>query len=275
MSKVLVVADLHADHWRAKKQDPLADVPLEDVDVLILAGDIANKGHVQWRLAIEALSDRISPEKIYLMPGNHDYYGGRIDREDKLRDTAERAGANFIQKDVLVFGDTRFLCCTLWTDMRLGDAPAESNMTRADGRMNDHRSIRVQGEGFRKFSALHAARLHRDHLSWLEAQLAKPFEGKTVVVTHHAPHPDCIHADDWKDVPFCYASDLSGIIETFQPSRWVHGHTHVPTDFKVGHTRVTNASIGYPEPRSAGREIAEFSNALIEVVHEESHPSLG
>ncbi len=264
MLQVLVIADLHADHWRARGEDPILDVDLDNIDALILAGDISNKGHVQWRFAIEELSNRIEPNKIFLMPGNHDYYGGKIDREDKLYETARKAGANFVQKSVLVFGNTRFLCCTLWTDMHLGGGPIDQNLENADRRMNDHKAIRIASDGYRKFSSLHAARLHHDHRLWLGEQLATPFVGKTIVVTHHAPLPDCIHNDDWSDVPCCYASDLSELIQRYQPDVWLHGHTHVPTNLTLGSTRISNVSIGYPGKRDSGRERADLALGLIE-----------
>lgn len=251
MIKVQVIADLHADHWRATGIDPLADAPLEDLDALILAGDIANKGVTQWPIVLEALGKRMDPARIWLMPGNHDYYGGRIDREDKLAEAAGRYGAHLAQKSELIFGQTRFLCCTLWTSMRLGGRDTGFNMAKAERRMNDYSCIRIEGEGFRRLHPLATIRIHTDHRMWLEDALARPFEGDTVVVTHHAPVPEALPETEWDDVPFCYASDLREMITRFAPDLWLHGHTHHATDVAIGPTRVLNCSIGYPGPMPA------------------------
>jgi predicted MPP superfamily phosphohydrolase len=175
MPKVLIIADLHADMWADRGRDPLEGADLSDLDLLLIAGDLSNKGHVQWRYALERISARIDLDRVHVGPGNHDYYGGRVDREDHLREAAESVGAHFMQKTELVHQGVRFLYCTLWTDMRLGGLTPEFNRRSAEDRMNDHRVIRVEAEGFRRMSALHSSRIHADHKAWLEGRLASPF----------------------------------------------------------------------------------------------------
>jgi Icc-related predicted phosphoesterase len=247
MPKVLILADLHSDLWEARRRDPLAGYDLSDLDLLLIAGDLTNKGDVQWRYALERLSAHIDLNRVHVGPGNHDYYGGRVDREDKLREVAEAAGAHFMQKTELIHEGVRFLYCTLWTDMRLGGLTLEFNRMRAEDKMNDHRMIRVEAEGFRRMSALHSSNIHADHKAWIGARLATPFDGETIVVTHHAPHPYSLRGTDGPaDLPFAYASDLSDLIRTHQPKLWAHGHTHIPADYDIGTTRVLNVSLGYP-----------------------------
>lgn len=31
--------------------------------------------------------------------------------------------------------------------------------------------------------------IHLEHREWLDERLAQPFAGRSVVITHHAPHP--------------------------------------------------------------------------------------
>ena len=40
----------------------------------------------------------------------------------------------------------------------------------------------------RDFTPDDSLALHRQARAWLEGELARPFGGKTIVVTHHAPH---------------------------------------------------------------------------------------
>ena len=112
--------------------------------------------------------------------------------------------------------------------------------------MNDYRLIRVAGASYRRIRAADTVALHRDHRRWLEARLAEPFDGDTVVVTHHAPHPACLGRFEGGSLAAAYASDLTDLIEAHRPALWLHGHTHVPSDLTVGATRVLNVSIGYP-----------------------------
>lgn len=264
MPRILIIADLHSDMWADRGRDPLAGLDLSDLDLLLIAGDLSNKGHVQWRYALDRLSAHIDLDRVHVGPGNHDYYGGRVDREDKLREAAEAAGAHFMQKTELIHEGVRLLYCTLWTDMGLGGLTVEFNRMRAEDRMNDHRMIRVESEGFRRMSALHSSRIHADHKAWLDARLAAPFDGDTIVVTHHAPHPYSLRGTTGPgDLPFAYGSDLSELILARQPKMWVHGHTHQPADYEVGRTRVLNVSLGYPPEVDPGRPVGDPMTGLI------------
>jgi Icc-related predicted phosphoesterase len=264
MPRALIIADLHSDMWADRGHDPLSGLDLSDIDLLLIAGDLSNKGHVQWRYALERLSAHIDLDRVHVGPGNHDYYGGRIDREDKLREAAESVGAHFMQKTEVIHEGVRFLYCTLWTDMGLGGLTLEFNRMRAEDKMNDHRAIRVESEGFRRMSALHSSRIHADHKAWLEGRLAAPFDGDTIVVTHHAPHPYSLRGTTGPgDLPFAYGSDLSELILARQPKMWVHGHTHQPADYEVGGTRVLNVSLGYPPEVDPGRPIGDPMTGLV------------
>ena len=89
--KVLVLADLHLDFHLNQGIDPFEQVPskqLQGVTHLFLVGDLSNKGHKQWKRCLPWVIERMPNAKVYVCPGNHDYYGSKIDREDKLRDVA-------------------------------------------------------------------------------------------------------------------------------------------------------------------------------------------
>ena len=244
--KLLVLADLHHDFYRAKGMDPLESVPQEQLRAVthcVLAGDLTNKGHKKWKTSLQWIGDRIPAAKIFVMPGNHDYYESSIDREDKLRDTAQTGGATFVQKSELIFGRHRILCCSLWTDFEInGDRAA--NMRHASAHMNDYHLIRVAKEGYRKLAPAHTAQIHLDHRRWLEEKLVKRFDGETTVITHHAPHVKALI--DQRAIGSCYVSDLEQMILKYQPERWIYGHTHHRVGFDIGRTRLVNVSIGYP-----------------------------
>lgn len=80
---------------------------------------------------------------------------------------------------------------------------------------------------------------------WLEQQLAAPFHGPTVVITHHALHAQSIaplYAADWATCGF--ASQLPDSFFAV-PVVWVHGHTHTRFDYRVGQCRVVCDPRGY------------------------------
>jgi 3',5'-cyclic AMP phosphodiesterase CpdA len=265
--RALVVADLHLDMWSidfAHPLDRLAPREWAGLDLVILAGDLTNKGHERWGRTLAWFGERVDLAKVYVLPGNHDFYGGALDLEDRLRAQAEAVGARWAQLAEVVRPGRRFLCCTLWTDMALGGRP-DVNAWHAEQMMNDYRLIRMAGQGYRRPRAADTVALHHEHRRWLAGRLAAPFDGDTVVVTHHAPHPACNGAALADSaVAAAYASDLTALMEEHRPALWLHGHTHVPSDFAVGSTRVLNVSIGYPPGLDPGRPLGDPRAGLLE-----------
>ncbi len=245
-SNVLVLADLHLDEWLAKGRDPIAfldPAKLAALDALIVAGDLANKPKVRWPRMLAHLGQYVPLPRIHVLPGNHDYYDHVLDGEDRLARICAEAGAHFAQKRAIVIGETRYLCCTLWTDFALGGS-IQSGMYQAEKRMNDYLYIRMQSARYRKITPIDIARVHANHRAWLEARLAEPFAGRTIVLTHHAPLGTCLREEN--EISSAYASDLSALIDTYQPDAWLYGHTHHPCTLQRGRTEVRCVSLGYP-----------------------------
>jgi Icc-related predicted phosphoesterase len=77
--------------------------------------------------------------------------------------------------------------------------------------------------------------------------MVEPFDGPTVVVTHHAPSLLCVPASLLDDrMTAAYASRLDWLIEQHQPDLWVWGHIHeaVPP-FRIGRTLMVSNPRGY------------------------------
>jgi len=149
---VLIIADLHLDMWTEAGRDPFAGLSAaawSGIEAVIVAGDLTNKPRIRWKYAIRHLSRYIDPGRVHILPGNHDYYDFKLDGEDRLAEIARSEGAHFLQKSEVVIGNTRLLCCTLWTDFALhGDVAASQAIAKS--RMNDYRYIRNAGAGYRR-----------------------------------------------------------------------------------------------------------------------------
>jgi Icc-related predicted phosphoesterase len=81
-------------------------------------------------------------------------------------------------------------------------------------------------------------------LAWLVKKLDEPFEGKTVVVTHHLPSARSV-SDKYEGSTInpCFASNLD---EHFgKMDLWIHGHTHDSFDYAINGTRVICNPRGY------------------------------
>lgn len=256
---ILITADLHLDLWAHAGRDPFAGIVpvLRDLDALIIAGDLANDPKRNWPLALTRIARLVSPAQIWVIPGNHDYYGATLD-DTALARIARAACVNFAQKRVLTFGTCRLLCCTLWTDFALLGDPGTA-MERAAMAMPDYARIcRADGD---LITPGDTVALHRDHLDWLSHEIAKPWEGQTIVVTHHAP--SAAVSGPLSALSPAFASDLDGWIGAHRPDGWVFGHTHRPLAAQIHGVPVVNVSLGYPDEVSEGDEAEAMLRGLI------------
>jgi hypothetical protein len=181
-------------------------------DVVVAAGDIG----VGTRGA-EFLGTL--PWPVVYVPGNHEYYpdaDGRVhdvgDRLAAIRAAARGTNVHVLDGGAVVIDGTRFLGATLWTDF--GGAN-DALVWAAERHLRDYacigaRSLNARTEFvrlLRRFSRLagrsekaveealahglftpaHAYGLHRRAVRALRRHLSRPFDGDTVVVTHHAP----------------------------------------------------------------------------------------
>lgn len=270
--KIAVYSDLHVEFGVFY---PPADL---QADVVVLAGDILCPGErvPRWVRRGSVFGDR----PVIHVAGNHEYYGTEYHSQLRLmREQARRWDVHFLQQGTVVLGGVRFVGTTLWTDFDLfvADAPGpdqvhaegqsarEVAMLEAGESLNDFRGTRWQeGRRRRLFKPVDARRLHLAEREWLRQVLAMPFDGPTVVVTHHAPHRgslDPAYATDGLSPAF-----VNQLPEEFfgVPVLWVHGHTHTPFDYQVGTCRVVCNPRGYT---SVGQEVDAFDlqGLLIEV----------
>ena len=92
----------------------------------------------------------------------------------------------------------------------------------------------------------------------MENELAQPFDGKTIVVTHHAPHPLSIHPRfAGNPVNPGFVSDLGPLLD--RADLWLHGHTHDGFDYWVGRCRVLANPAGYILNRKTANSEREFT----------------
>lgn len=251
--KILVLADLHLDE--------ITDLALihrlgeeiqqagQEADALIIAGDLTEHAAHKWSSAIKWLGTHFPSTKIVILPGNHDYYGGNLDTLDADLDRICReAGCAFGQCRRMELGDTRILMTTLWTDLRLfeaeGEAAVEDSIWNARMMPDYGYGAIMIGAPERELEPEDTIAVHERQKSWLISELAKPWSGKTVVITHHAPSASVAGAVS--PLSPCFASDLDDLIARYRPDAWIFGHTHRPAELRMpGGTLLRNVSLGY------------------------------
>ena len=194
--KIRVLSDLHLEC------DEPELIPHAQADLIVLAGDIHNHA-AGLRWAAETF-DGAAP--VVYVPGNHEYYDGEFGAlEAAMHDAAASVeNVHFLNNAALVDpeGKWRVLGTTLWTDFTLYGADEDAraaSIAAAQRVMLDFRGLiqvtwphagpaSLDTTAARDFTPADTLALHARARAWLEAELAKPFAGKTIVVTHHAPH---------------------------------------------------------------------------------------
>ncbi|CAG0991567.1 hypothetical protein BURK2_02417 [Burkholderiales bacterium] len=215
-------------------------------DLVIIVGDLATgTDGIAWA------ETSFAPKPVVYVAGNHEFYRYEID--PLLRELHQRASRSsnvrFLENEQASFAlrgqALRVLGCTFWTDYTLhGRLRRREMMEAAAQGLLDHRRIRSHsGQHFTPHDAL--AR-HQASRTWLEAKLALPFAGVTVIATHHAPLPLAISPQYQQDLLSpAFASDCSELLP-YQPAAWVWGHTHYNVDCQVEATRFFSYQWGYP-----------------------------
>lgn len=253
--RIRILSDLHLEH------DTPAAIPACPADLVVLAGDIANgRAGVDW-------AARTFSGPVVYVPGNHEYYESAFEQVDA--EMAEAAGAvphvRVLNDAVACFDNVagepvRVIGTTWWTDYALfGANRREESMLACAGVMVDHRLIEVaDGNGqHRRFTVADALARHEAASAWLAEQLATPFAGKTVVVTHHAPDLGSL------DPRFSHDLVSAGFISrrpdlVAQADLWVHGHTHTGFDYRLEDARVVCNPRGYIRRKTGEPENPAF-----------------
>lgn len=240
--KFRLLSDLHLEFER-QVTDFVPPTQKDDYrdTVLILAGDIGVGTDAEP--FIRAMSDVFY--KVVFILGNHEFYHNEYyDVRSKWAKMSLPKNVHFLDNAVVEFDGVRIIGSTLWTDFNNGDW---FSMQRAKQGMNDYHLCTIYRENrYGRLSPDDTVAAHKEAREFIAQTLQRPFEGKTIVVTHHLPHPICVH-DKWKGSPLnsAYVSNLDDIIRNNDIAVWCHGHTHDNVDIEVHNTRILCNPRGY------------------------------
>ncbi|SOB78092.1 Predicted phosphoesterase [Marinobacter sp. LV10R510-11A] len=151
-------------------------------------------------------AERFAGQEIIYVPGNHEFYGTSMPDTRK----ALRADAK-----------------------RLGIHLLDNDTVNIGG-------VRFHGTTLWTDFGLYTGQPDYDPLQ------TEPCSGPRVVISHHAPLPECIPPKYQGDsLSPAFASDLRALMGKM--NLWVHGHVHEPVDLQVAGTRILANPGAYPK----------------------------
>lgn len=262
---IRVASDLHLDGLIGNDPEVLClnFLPKDDRDVdsiLVLAGDISSNG--------EQLLDFLNEcckrfQKVYYVAGNHEFYKhDYIDHPIKLLAAINNRHQEFgafkgleialtsVSYEELEEDKLRFIFAPLWGD----GGPTLANQSQTNFCLNDFRLI-TNGHhpdhgAVLRFSVQDMMHEHQKQKAEITRYLDQPFDGRTVVITHHLPSRRLVSARFWPSdgsdgVNGGFASNCDNLIATKEPWLWIHGHTHDTIDTQMWKTRIVCNPAGY------------------------------
>jgi Icc-related predicted phosphoesterase len=256
------LSDLHLE-----SQD--APEALPEGELLIIAGDLcharifaagADDGYAQ------AQRDRVlrfhehavtNFDKVIMVMGNHDHYDG-VFEDSAMLFRRHLEGVTLLDDEAITIGDVHLFGTTLWSDFEGSDVDAMKRASKGCGefffvkkRVLDEAGV----ETLARFRPADALAAHARALAALESFVAQPLSGKKLVVSHHAPSRkglNPLHQGNGLDG--AYASALDGLIEQSGASVWVHGHTHIRRNYRIGDTHMRVNCRGFADRDPGARQ---------------------
>jgi hypothetical protein len=253
--KIQLMSDLHLEGHPG-----FVPTPAPGAELLVLAGDVGSYQRGSRLADSDFGLARFSPREgwpvpVLYVPGNHEYDNLDFDETHaRLRETCERLGITWLEREEHVVGDVRFVGTTLWADFdALALQPGAPEPTMDSLLKQRHKAFRAANFYLHKAAAMRhgtlmLAEAWREQSlvcqGWLRDALARPFDGTTVVVTHFAP--SLRSADPRYGVTPATAGFCNSLQDLLaQAQFWLHGHLHCQHDYLERGCRVVANTLGY------------------------------
>lgn len=249
-------------HTEIKGQSPLE--LHQDVDVLILAGDIGS-GIDGLQFALDHLKARCK-HLIYVL-GNHEHYQFLYEAVVKAnKDLATTVpNVHVLERDTVIIDGITFIGATLWTDFELPPHSQQINMAVGTQSLFDYRCVWVT-EGNAPGIITAEWMLNQNQLSkqYIFDELEKHGRENCIVITHHGPAMASVHPKYiTSNINASFNSPWDELVAEKGPRIWVHGHVHDPFDYTLGQTRVLVNPRGYPNERGDEYEFGIVDVSLV------------
>lgn len=271
------------------------------IPIIVCAGDIGEgTTGIDW-------AKQFNCEVVYIC-GNHEFWGQDYYNEinsikEKIKEPSY-SHIKFLHNESSIIHGIKFIGATLWTDLGSNFNWKEKNLVvRFYSAMGDFKRITAKqwynDENIQKlrnflningidnnkidelilnkgFNPLLEIEENKKSSDFLFQEINKPYEGTSIVVTHHLPSieswikkfkitDECLNNDAFNDeknfleaakgnlhsskdllMMGFYTNNLKKyFLNSNSPHYWLHGHLHEPIDDLIGKTKIISSPVGY------------------------------
>ena len=234
--KIQIASDLHLE-FRKEWQPEIHDFcPVEDRDVLVLAGDIGT-----YMKAWSFIEQELKHSAVIYVPGNHEYYSWQtrkhIDEAWKHK-AKQHPDLHYLIAESVTLDGVRFWGAPWYSDL-FGQRD-RGYLNAVERNISD---FSPRFDGFGNWTILRHLEEHAR-----QTQRLREVAGQVdVVVTHWPPTLHAV-APRFSGDPLngYFVNDCEDLVEEIGAQFWISGHVHDAYEAEVGGTRVTGNPAGYP-----------------------------
>lgn len=226
-------------------------------DVIVVAGDLwagePEKG-IFW------MQEQFPEKPVLFVPGNHDFeFVPRIEAIQRFKKVAQGTNVHVLCEEVWNYQGIRFLGTPFYSAFDLhGDTLKQVEKT-----MQACQAYLPVGDYWEKeygdvFDMHQCRHLALESRAWLTQELAKAQleQQETVVITHWAPSPQCLHPRFLEKPNNAYwANPCDDMVK--QTQLWIHGHTHDTHQHHLGNNPYRGHICCNPRSVCSSNELAQ------------------
>lgn len=219
----------------------------DGAEIVVIAGDLMDMPR-----ALETCGQTADKTglPVIFTAGNHEYYGRDYQSMTELASLYEHENVYILINKAVVINGIRFLGTPLWTNfLAFGEETQDLFMRIAEQNINDFRMI---SQNKKRITAAVMLEWHNEARNFLETELQKPFDGKTVVITHFPPsHSLCHERFKNSELSPYFNAACDDLIAKYKPTAWFYGHTHAAVEIELYGVPLYCNQGGYPgEPKA-------------------------
>lgn len=228
--RIQYISDIHLEFLKN-------DIPSFNIiaPVLCLAGDIGNPFLPSYTEFLCNLNQQTNLQKIFLIPGNHEYYNKKKWMYEINEHIKSIIINNNLKKVSLLINDTE-----MYNDYLFCGTVLWSRWKRDECYIND--KYQIKG-----FTVGMVNQLHNESRQFIMSTIANNKDKKIIMMTHHLPSYELLDKkyEKYADYNHCFASNCDDLI--IEPIKlWIYGHTHTESIKIINNIPCICNPIGYP-----------------------------